>query len=132
MPTRTLTPLSLTLALASALVVLAAAPAARPGAAAHPAGTAAPAALRSKLFHHLRHHQAFPATRAALMAQIEGAAELSADERRWIAERLEEGAFRAAPEVMRALFPEAPAHVLARLATGPSPDPAHPRTEPLR
>jgi hypothetical protein len=77
----------------------------------------APAGLEAKLFHQLRYHQSFPASRAEVLTRLAGAAELDAAESAWIAERLPALRFRAGADVMLALFPDAPTAALARLAT---------------
>lgn len=75
----------------------------------------APAAARSKLFHHLRYHQAFPADRGAILGAMRQTAEVSGAELGWVGERLGPGRYASAAEVMRTVFPVAPAHVALAL-----------------
>ena len=79
----------------------------------------APDGLASKMFHQLRYHQRFPATRAQVLAGLAAAAELTAAETAWIAERLPATTLPSARDAMLALFPAAPAAGLALLA-GPT------------
>lgn len=79
------------------------------------AAAPAPPVTRSKLFHHLRYHQAFPATRAGVLEAVGARVELDADERGWLAAELPARTYASGAEVLRALFPTTPAPVLARL-----------------
>jgi hypothetical protein len=78
---------------------------------------AAPADLQSKLFHQLRYHQSFPATRAQLLAGLRATAELDAAETAWIAARLPALPLHTAKDAMLILFPAAPIAGLALLDT---------------
>jgi hypothetical protein len=71
--------------------------------------------LQSKLFHQLRYHQRFPATRVQLLAGLRATAELDAAETAWIAERLPALPLSTARDAMVTLFPAAPATGLALL-----------------
>jgi hypothetical protein len=123
--TKALSTLSLLLTLSCAAGAAATESAALCSAAAAPARPAeegcaeapAPAGLQSKLFHQLRYHQRFPATRAQLLAGLRAAAELDAAETAWIAERLPALPLPTAREAMVILFPAAPTAGLALLET---------------
>jgi hypothetical protein len=77
-----------------------------------------PPQLRSKLFHQLRYHTRFPASRAELLATFRATAELSQPEIAWIRDHLPPGRLATPASTLAGLFPDAPAHLLARLDTG--------------
>jgi hypothetical protein len=76
-----------------------------------------PPQLRSKLFHQLRYHTRFPASRAELLATFRATAELSQPEIAWIRDHLPPGRLPTASSALARLFPNSPAHLLARLDT---------------
>jgi hypothetical protein len=78
--------------------------------------TPPPPNMRSKLFHQLRYHSQFPASRAELVASFRSTSELTAEELAWLADRLPPGVLTSAAGTLSRLFPDAPAHLLARLA----------------
>jgi hypothetical protein len=75
----------------------------------------APAAARSKLFHHLRYHQSFPASRQAVLNAMRTSGEATGAELAWLAGQLAPGSYTSGAEVMRAVFPVAPAYVVLAL-----------------
>ena len=75
----------------------------------------APAAARSKLFHHLRYHQSFPASRQAVLNAMRAAGEATTAELAWLEGQLAPGSYESGAEVMRAVFPVAPAYVVLAL-----------------
>jgi hypothetical protein len=79
------------------------------------AATPAPAAARSKLFHHLRYHQSFPASRADVLNAMRASGELTAAELGWLEGQLVPGRYATGADVMRAVFPVAPAFVVLAL-----------------
>jgi len=78
-------------------------------AAAAPAGVAraeAPAAAKpdlKKIEAHLREHQEYPATRAQLLASCNELVDFTAAEKRWYADRIPEGTYKSADEVLKVL-----------------------------
>lgn len=74
-----------------------------------------PADLRRKVFHHLRHHQRFPADRAALLRGFRQTTELTEEEAAWIAAQLPARTFATPAALFQLLFPTADPAVLARL-----------------
>jgi hypothetical protein len=79
-----------------------------------------PPQLRSKLFHQLRYHSSFPATRAQLLAAFSATSELTAAELAWVTDHLPAATFTSAAATLTRLYPEAPAHLVARLAGTPA------------
>lgn len=109
MSTRTLLPLTVVFALTIATAL---------GVAISPVltGTSpAPAAARSKLFHHLRYHQSFPASRQAVLNAMHTSGEATSAELGWLEGQLPPGSYASGAEVMRAVFPVAPAYVVLAL-----------------
>jgi hypothetical protein len=56
-----------------------------------------------KLTQHLKEHQAYPATRAQLLAACNDLVDFSAGEKRWYADHLPEGTYKSAAEVLKAI-----------------------------
>ena len=79
-----------------------------------------PPQLRSKLFHQLRYHSSFPATRAQLLAAFRATSELTAAELAWVTDHLPVATFTSAAATLARLYPDAPTHLLARLAGAPA------------
>ena len=75
----------------------------------------APAGARSKLFHHLRYHQSFPASRQAVLDAMRASGEATGPEVAWLEGQLAPGSYASGAEVMRAVFPVAPAYVVVAL-----------------
>jgi len=75
----------------------------------------APAAARSKLFHHLRYHQSYPASRLAVLNAMRATGEATTSELSWLEGNLAPGSYGSGAEVMRAVFPVAPAYVVLAL-----------------
>lgn len=69
-------------------------------------GAAESAAVKpdmKKVSQHLKDHQKYPATRADLLASCNELVDFSASEKRWFAERLPEGTYKSAAEVLKAI-----------------------------
>jgi hypothetical protein len=82
--------------------------------------TPAPPHLRSKVFHQLAYHAHFPAPARDLLATFRATAELDPAELAWVGDRLPAaGVLPSAAAALSRLFPDAPAHLLARLAAAP-------------
>jgi hypothetical protein len=79
------------------------------------AAAPAPAGARSKLFHHLRYHQSFPASRQAVLNAMRTSGEATTAELGWLEGQLAAGSYASGAEVMRAVFPVAPAYVVLAL-----------------
>jgi hypothetical protein len=80
------------------------------------AAPARPASLtRGRLFHQIRYHLTLPASRPRILDSLAATAELSEAEAAWIASALPRRNFSSGAEVLRALFPDTPAEVLARV-----------------
>jgi hypothetical protein len=79
------------------------------------AAAPAPAGARSKLFHHLRYHQSFPASRGSVLNAMRASGEAGAAELAWLEGQLAPGSYASGAEVMRAVFPVAPAYVVLAL-----------------
>jgi hypothetical protein len=79
-------------------------------------GPARPVSLtRGRLFHQIRYHLSLPASRPRILDSLDATAELSADEAAWIAAALPRRTFTSGADVLRTLFPDTPAEVLARV-----------------
>jgi hypothetical protein len=75
-----------------------------------------PATLtRGRLFHQIRYHLSLPASRPRILDTLAATAELNDAEAAWIATTLPRRTFATGAEVLAALFPDAPADVLARV-----------------
>ncbi len=67
---------------------------------------AKPAAVKvdwAKTTDHLKNHQTYPATRAALLASCKDLMDFSDAEKKWFADHLAEGTYKSAEEVLTAL-----------------------------
>jgi len=89
--------LLLTVSLAALGAVVPAATRADPAA----ASQAAVRPTTKKLTQHLEEHQTYPATRTQLLAACNGLVEFSAAEKAWFADRLPEGTYGSASEVLK-------------------------------
>jgi hypothetical protein len=69
--------------------------------------------MRSRMFHHVRYHQAFPAGRAEILAALRAAQEDTAGQREWVEAALPARTYASAADVMEALFGEVPRPLLA-------------------
>jgi hypothetical protein len=81
-----------------------------------PVAPVRPASLsRGRVFHQIRYHLSLPASRPRILDSLAATAELAPDEAVWIAAALPRRTFASGAEVLVALFPDAPAEVLARV-----------------
>ncbi|HXU06406.1 MAG TPA: hypothetical protein VN903_35865 [Polyangia bacterium] len=67
------------------------------------AETAAVKPDMKKVTQHLKEHQKYPATRAELLAACNDLMDFSAGEKRWFADRLPEGTYKSAADVLKAI-----------------------------
>jgi hypothetical protein len=93
---------AVTLALALAVGAAGAVQAAPSGGASKAASVQGP--NRKKVLDHLKNHQQYPATRAELLAACENLKDFSDAEKQWFADRLPEGTYASADEVMKAVY----------------------------
>jgi hypothetical protein len=59
---------------------------------------------RQKLLDHLEQHQQYPATRAQLLASCKDLVDFTDGEKRWFVDRLPEGNYKSAAEVMKVVW----------------------------
>ena len=52
---------------------------------------------------HLKNHQKYPATKEALLAECNNLSDFSEEDKKWFTEKLPEGNYNSAEEVMTAL-----------------------------
>lgn len=53
--------------------------------------------------HHLEEHQSYPATKKELVAECDNLSDFSEEDKKWFSEKLPEGTYESAEEVVKAL-----------------------------
>lgn len=63
------------------------------------------------IIHHLREHQQYPASREELIRECDSLSDFSEEDKKWFMEKLPEGTYKSADEVVRALGISEPAQM---------------------